>query len=157
MLVRLAENKDIPSLTHLLNEVCVHHSEILPEFFNNGGARYDENQLSQMILDLKWVILVICQEDEVLGCAFCSFKARPETRVSKKSNTLYINDFCIDSRVRRSGVGSELMGGVQEYAIHSGVDNIELNCWLKNNEAYRFYESMGFESISVTFHKDIKK
>ena len=49
---------------------------------------------------------------------------------------------------RRQGVGRALMRAVEETAHEFGISDIRLNVWEANTDALRFYESLGYETLS---------
>jgi len=54
--------------------------------------------------------------------------------------TLYIDDLCVDGKVRSLYIGKFLYGYVLEYAKKIGYYNVMLNVWGKNINQVKFYE-----------------
>ncbi len=59
---------------------------------------------------------------------------------------LDIDEFCVDEAHRRSGIGTELMTFIRSYAKEKGFAKVELNMGEFNEDALRFYESVGFST-----------
>jgi len=56
----------------------------------------------------------------------------------------YIEEVVVSADHRRLGVGKALMHRVEEWARDRKVDQIELIVWEFNEEARKFYESLGY-------------
>src|SRR5580658_5951546 len=56
----------------------------------------------------------------------------------------YIEEVVVSSHHRRLGVGKALMQRVEGWARDRKVDQIELIVWEFNDEARKFYESLGY-------------
>ena len=77
----------------------------------------------------------------VVGYAFCQIiRTSDHTR---KQNTLYIDDLCVDATHRRKHIGSDLLNYVIALAPKRNFHNVTLNVWALNKDAYRFYEKNG--------------
>ena len=87
----------------------------------------------------------VCIDDEgnVAGHAFCIFKQVLNDSVLTEIKTLYIDDICVDEKMRGKHIGKMLFDHVREFAKKNGFYNITLNVWTCNPGAMRFYESLG--------------
>ena len=59
--------------------------------------------------------------------------------------TLYVDDLCVDKAARRKGVGRALMARAVEEARALKCYHLDLNVWACNEDAIRFYESIGMQ------------
>ena len=55
----------------------------------------------------------------------------------------YIDDFCIKSKFKRTGIGRLLFNHIVEYAKAENATSLQLNVWEFNEDAIKFYETMG--------------
>ena len=69
--IRRAENADIPGLHRLLLQVNKVHSDIRPDLFREGGIKYTDDELKEIIADDKKPIFVAESDGDVCGYAFC--------------------------------------------------------------------------------------
>ena len=61
----------------------------------------------------------------------------------------HLNLFAVVAEHRRQGLGRQLMEWLTATAIAAGVFRIELELRLQNESARTFYQSLGFESLTV--------
>ena len=63
--------------------------------------------------------------------------------------TLYIDDLCVDERIRGKGIGRKLYAAAVALAKETGCYNVTLNVWSCNPTAQRFYESLGMKPLKI--------
>ena len=142
-MIRQAVNKDIPKIMDLLMQVCLVHHNGRPDIFK-VGTKYSEDELKILIKDKTRPILVSTDEkDEVVGYCFCAYQQHIDNSILTDIKTLYIDDLCVDERVRGKHIGKELYEAALKLARDSGCYNLTLNVWSCNPSALRFYEKMG--------------
>ena len=49
VIIRPAEERDIPRIGELLREICDLHADGRPDLFNHGGRKYSDKELSETI------------------------------------------------------------------------------------------------------------
>ncbi|MCR4704206.1 MAG: GNAT family N-acetyltransferase [Saccharofermentans sp.] len=144
MLVRHAEIKDIPGILELLVQVDMVHHKGRPDLFKGPATKYNAEELKQIIgCETSPVFVCIDDEGNVAGHAFCIFKQVLNDSVLTEIKTLYIDDICVDEKMRGKHIGKMLFDHVREFAKKNGFYNITLNVWTCNPGAMRFYESLG--------------
>ena len=74
MIIRRAEEKDIPRIHDLLLQVLRVHHEGRPDLFKPEARKYTDEQLSEILTDPSRPIFVAEQEGRVEGYAFCIFQ-----------------------------------------------------------------------------------
>ena len=103
MLIRRAEERDIPRIHELLAQVAQVHHTGRPDLFRAGGRKYTDTQLSQKINDENTPIFVAVDDRErVLGYVFCQFEQYVNHNILTDVKTLYIDDLCVDEALRGS-------------------------------------------------------
>ena len=156
MNVRMAREKDIPKLGDLLCQVDLVHHKGRPDIFK-VGRKYNDAQLLQLLSDKERPILVATDEaDEVLGYCFCILQQHVDDNVLTDIKTLYIDDLCVDSRLRGQGIGKELLRYAENAAATAGCDAVTLNVWSLNAGAMRFYEKCGYAPLKVVMERPVK-
>jgi len=144
MLIRRAEQKDMPGINNLLCQVLMVHHNGRPDLFKANAKKYTDEQLAELIKDDKKPIFVYVDEEEtVLGYAFCVWQQHVNNEILTDIKTLYIDDLCVDEARRGQHIGKSLYEYVLAYAKENGFYNVTLNVWSLNESAMKFYEACG--------------
>ena len=142
-MIRLACKEDIPKIVDLLSQVCLVHHNGRPDVFKIG-TKYSADELAELIKDENRPILVsVNEENAVVGYCFCIFQRHENNSVLTDIKTLYIDDLCVDEKMRGRHIGHELYEAAVKLAKESECYNLTLNVWSCNASALRFYEAMG--------------
>lgn len=142
-MIRAARERDIPKIGELLSQVCLVHHNGRADIFK-VGRKYSDDELTVLISDTSRPILVCVDEnDEVMGYCFCIYQQHKDSSVLTDIKTLYIDDLCVDEKLRGRHIGTELYQAAVKLARDSGCYNLTLNVWSCNPSALRFYEAQG--------------
>ena len=142
-MIRFAEEKDIPKIGDLLSQVCLVHHNGRPDIFK-VGRKYSDEELKELLKDGDRPILVAVDErDAVLGYCFCIYQRHEDNSVLTDIKTLYIDDLCVDEKLRGKHIGKELYEAAVKLAKDTECYNLTLNVWSCNPSALKFYETMG--------------
>jgi len=148
-MIRYAKEKDIPKIGELLSQVCLVHYDGRPDIFK-VGRKYSEEELKELLKDSQRPILVCTDEnDAVEGYCFCIYQQHVNNSVLTDIKTLYIDDLCVDEKLRGKHIGKELYEAAVKLAKESGCYNLTLNVWSCNQSAIRFYESQGLVAQKI--------
>lgn len=144
---RKACEKDAVKIAEMLIDIGALHHKGRPDVYKANLQKYNEKEITEILKDEKSPVYVVTdEEDNVAGYAFCIIKTVEETKALVGRKYLYIDDFCVDGKYRKAGVGTFLMEKVLEEAKKSDVSSIELNVWEFNENAIKFYEKCGFRT-----------
>lgn len=149
MIIRFANENDIPQMIDLLLQVGQVHHEIRPDLFRAGAQKYDEAALKRLLADEKRPILCGEVDGKMAGYAFCILQETKNDPVLCDRKTLYIDDLCVDEKVRGAGVAPAIYQGVLDYAREIGCDAVTLNVWCGNDRAMHFYEKCGLKPQKI--------
>lgn len=150
MKIRRAKETDIKRIQDLLYQVCMVHHLGRPDLFRYGGRKYTEPQLREILNDEKRPIFVAENEEGlVTGYAFCILEQHKNDNVMMDMQTLYIDDLCVDEKLRGQHIGKTIYQAVLDYAREINCYNVTLNVWNCNPPAMRFYESCGLKPYKV--------
>ena len=152
MEVRRAKEKDIPRLTALLYQVHAVHSEGRPDIFRRGSKKYTEQELQKILSDENTPVLVY-DDGDVLGYAFCVLEEIKDNTSLCDRRSLYIDDICVDERERGKHIGQTLYEAALALAREKDCYHVTLNVWHLNEGAMRFYERCGMKPLKVTMEK----
>lgn len=140
--IRRANIGDIPRIMELLSQVLEVHAAGRPDLFKSGTTKYNRSELAAIIADDERPIFVGEHDGTVQGYAFCVFQ-RHNDRNTPEYTTLYIDDLCVDEKVRGDHIGRSLYDYVLNFAKEQGCYNVTLNVWTCNESAMKFYEKCG--------------
>ncbi len=148
MTIRPAEEKDIPKIIDLLEQVLEIHAAIRPDIFISGTTKYDFNEVKEMLnVPEKPIYIAADDNDNALGYAICEIKETPEDATNKvKFKQIYIDDLCVDASARGMHVGETLFNHVKEEARKMGCYEVTLAVWAGNDKAEGFYEKLGMKT-----------
>lgn len=151
MNIRRAQEKDIFGINELLIQVCMVHHIGRPDLFKGEcNKKYTDEELKGIIVDDNRPIFVATDEkDEVIGYVFCIFQQHINNNILTDVKTLYIDDLCVDEKIRGKHIGQALYRKVLEFAKENGCYNVTLNVWSCNEAAMRFYEKCGLKPQKV--------
>ncbi len=152
-MIRLAAEKDIPKILDLLAQVDLVHHGGRPDIFKIG-TKYCAQELKTLLKDQKRPIIVATDEnDEVMGYCFCILEQHNNHSVLTDIKTLYIDDLCVDEKLRGRHIGKQLYEAAVKLAKDNGCYNLTLNVWSCNPSALRFYESLGLTPQKIGMEK----
>ena len=142
MIIRNACKEDVTQLNKLLFQVQQVHAQARADIFMAGAKKYTDDELLVLIQNANQTPIFVAELDgNVVGYAFSRMiRTSDHTR---KQNTLYIDDLCVDEAYRRKHIGSNLLNYVTDFAKKMKFHNVTLNVWALNEDAYRFYEKNG--------------
>ena len=145
--IRRAEEKDIPAVLGLLNQVLEIHASIRPDIFISGTTKYTVDELREILKDDRKPVYVAADEqDHCVGYAFCQKKEQPFSNNMVPFTSLFIDDLCVDQSARGRHVGEALFEHVKQEAKKMGCYEVTLNVWAGNTSAEKFYEKMGMKT-----------
>ena len=155
MIIRKAEERDIPDIERLLVQICTVHSDGRPDLFKNGGQKYNYGQIKEIINDINRPLFVACDDEieGVIGYAMCIVQNVQNNTALHDMKTLYLDDLCVDESVRGQGIGKKIYDYLLEYAKKEGFYNLTLNVWECNEGAKRFYQNCGLSVQKTTLEK----
>lgn len=144
MIIRRAQEKDMPDILRLLSQVLEVHYKGRPDLFKGGVRKYTDSELAELIKDdTKPIFVGVDETERVLGYAFCVFVQYINNNILTDIKTLYIDDLCVDEEIRGQHVGKQLYEYVLGFAREQGCYNVTLNVWALNEGAMKFYEACG--------------
>ena len=149
MEIRLAQNRDIPGMIRLLQQVGEVHHKIRPDLFRCGAQKYNESDLEELLKDPSRPIFAAVEEDALLGYCFCIIEETVGNPVLMDDKTLYIDDLCVDETIRGKHVGKALYEYTRAYAKEIGCRSVTLNVWCGNDSAMAFYEKRGLKPRKI--------
>lgn len=154
MKIRRAEERDMDGINSLLCQVLTVHHNGRPDLFKANAKKYTDEELKDILKDDTRPIFVgVDEEENVMGYAFCVFQQYIGNNILTDVKTLYIDDLCVDEKIRGQHIGKQLYEYVLDYAGKSGCYNVTLNVWACNESARKFYEKCGLVPQKIGMEK----
>lgn len=135
--LRMEEYEQVDRLMGQLHQV---HVEGRPDFFLPLEHPYGRGKYEQLLEDENVIALAAKEEGKVRGICFVVMR---ESSGMVKLRTAYVEDLAVDPDFRRRGLGKALFLEAKNRAKKLGAERIDLMVWGFNEEARRFYESLG--------------
>ena len=108
--IRPAQEKDIPKIENLLEQILLVHHKDCSDIFKATGKKYNAQELTRMLNDPSRPIFVATDEnDNVIGYVFCIFKQKINHSVLTDVKTLFIDDLCVDEGIRGQNIGKKTL------------------------------------------------
>lgn len=143
MMIRKAEERDIPRIMELLGQVLQIHADIRPDIFIPGTTKYTADELKELLKNKEKLIYIAANEADVcVGYAFCQLQEQPFSNNMVQFKSLFIDDLCVDQQARGQHIGESLFEYVKNEAKRMNCYEVTLNVWAGNASAEKFYEKM---------------
>lgn len=143
LVIRPAEQRDVPAIGQLLYQIHKVHSDARPDLFTPGARKMGEEDVSALLREDGVLFWVAELDGKVAGHAYCVLKQVRNRSSAPDQTVLYLEDFCVDETCRGQHIGTELFDFLKGYAAAHNCDRLELNVYADNTSAVRFYEHMG--------------
>ena len=138
LLIREYESGDFGGLIRLLSDVY--------------GSKVTQDVLETEYLSDGKHIIVAVRGDELIGCSFVSM----DRDYIRESLVAFVTYVAVDSRLRKSGIGSKMFDYIEALAVKNGCGSIELTSADYREDAHAFYKALGFSNKKTTvFIKEI--
>ncbi len=157
MEIRKAASQDVKRINDLLFQVAKIHADGRPDIFKAASKKYSDEELIKIIECEKTPVFVATEDGDVIGYAFCVFQITEGSLLLQDKKTLYIDDLCVDENKRGAHVGHALYDHVISFAKENGVDNITLNVWAFNDNAYKFYQKLGMKELKIVMEQNLNQ
>lgn len=148
MIIRFAQDRDIPGMIDLLQQVGEVHHQIRPDLFRAGAQKYNEADLAALLRDPERPIFIAEIDGKVAGYCFCIFQITEHNPVLCDRKVLYIDDLCVDEAIRGHGIATKLYEHTLAFAREQGCQAVTLNVWY-GNDAQKFYEKCGMKPQKI--------
>lgn len=144
--IRPAKKKDVPLILALLYELG------RPKPQKDSELDSFRNLVKKQISDSDKEILVAESNDiNVVGMASLIFLPR----LNQLKKELYIPELIVTEKYQNLGIGRMLVNACMSLAVENGCDKIRLESGNQRTTTHKFYNSIGFESNSLSFTKKL--
>jgi len=147
--IREAIFADVPALQGLFAEVDRLHWEQQPDVFREvSGPTREDTYLRSLITDWKTGAIVAEMGTILVGCLVIRMQETREIPILLPQRYAMVDTIVVGQAYRGKGVGRRLMAGVETWAQARDIARIELNVFEFNTGVRRFYENLGYCTLS---------
>lgn len=153
--MKITRTKDYALIARLNQHVHDVHVEQYPKHFK--PYNYDEIMpFYKNIIDKEdYIFLLIEDENEPVGYAWIELRNYDENPFKLARKFVYVHQISISSHVRSNGYGTMLMAEIEAIALKNDITTIELDYWVNNEGAKRFYEKQDYAVYREFVYKNI--
>ncbi len=153
MIVRQMKKTDIAEVKALGLAVHMLHADARSDIFEQVNP-FDEDYL-KIAVESNGMLAVVCEVDGVVvGFSLAVLRETPKhDPVLKYRRIAHIEAMSVHSDYRGRGVGRALYNTTAKSAKASGANAVELTVWEFNDDARRFYESLGLTVQSTVMEE----
>lgn len=145
--IRPAVAEDGERIAELLLYIAAYHASRRPDIYAEGAAaKYTAEDVRAIIADEGNDVLAATVDGELMGYTISKVKTVSGNSLLRRRTVYYIDDFCVDPRCQRLGIGRALFAAAKDRATELSCDMLELNVWECNPEAIAFYEACGMKT-----------
>ena len=144
MIIRFATENDLPRINELRRQVNDLHTAARPDMFKPGFPQEIQDYLQTMFEADDRHILVAEENGRIVAFACLAEIMTAATPYRPSRRFLEVDEVGVDESSRRQGAGRKLFEEIRRIAKEKGFTKIELNMWEFNEDALKFYESIGF-------------
>lgn len=142
--MEISFTNDYETIAKLNQTVHDLHVELHPEFFKS----HDYDQMKEAFQGLMEKesnqFLLLTDSDVPVGYVWYEIRNYPENIFKKGYRSLYVHQLSVLKSHQHQGCGSLLMEEVYKNACRHNCDLVELDYWVMNEGAKKFYETQGF-------------
>jgi GNAT superfamily N-acetyltransferase len=161
--VRAADDDDIDALSRLWHEADELHARLSPGFFRRPELGRGRQRALEALRDAdesahETILVALIKEagkDVVCGACHLQIYDTPvgHTLVSQRRG--HVETLIVARAHRRRGMGRALMAAATDWARTRGAHQLLLTVWAGNDDAERFYNALGYRTISQVLGTDL--
>jgi len=153
--MRINRTTDFELLARLNKPVHELHVSLYPEHFTEYNFEAIRDLFKQWITKENFVFFLMEDNEQPLGYAWIELKSYPPNALSKERKSVFVHQIGIVEERNRKGYGSQLMNYIYDFAKSHGMDLVELDYWVNNEQAKNFYNKQGFRGYREFVYKKL--
>ncbi len=142
VIIREAVIKDFDSYINLYESLTEYHIQNRPDILKSVPG-LTKSDFKKIIKNKDTFITVIEKDEEIIGFSKWQIKKVRNNPHLQERIVAFVDEFFIDFPFRRNGYGKKLWNSIVDIASKRGAQHIELYVWDFNENAQKFYESLG--------------
>ena len=149
-MIRKMKLEDYEEVKELFYEVHNLHLENRPDIYRDGNPlplKYFEELLNDKE-NLNYVYIL---DNKVVGVLTADIKTTMDNYIIKSRRVCFIESLGVKENYQHQGIGRKLYEYLKNEVKSKNIDAIELNVWGFNQDAIRFYESLGMNIKNMKY------
>ncbi|MGN0542598.1 MAG: GNAT family N-acetyltransferase [Acutalibacteraceae bacterium] len=143
MTVRQAEMNDFEIIEDYSKQAADLHIQNRPDIFRSAPI-LSKADFKKLLKDKNIFIFVAETDGKPVGCCKLRLVSSGGDALTPRT-VAFIDEFFVDEKHRRQGVGTTLFNEVKAFALSKGARSVELYVWSFNEPAQKLYESLGMK------------
>jgi diamine N-acetyltransferase len=144
--IRPARPEDLVALARLLDEIVAFHHGEDPVQFREPVAVEHSRYLEERLQDPDAAVFIAEDESVLAGIAVTVIQEAPP--LLNPNRFVLLENLAVASKFRRTGVGRKLVDAAVLWTRARNIQELDLNVYEFNRSAIRFYEAIGFRTVS---------
>lgn len=144
--VRLTDARELARIAPLKKQIHALHVAGRPDLF---APLEDLSAFEDFAMGEGMRLFLAEQDGAVVGYALARPVDRQANPYMRRRFFFHVEEICVDEAFQRQGVGRALMDAVRREAEAAGCPRVVLDVWTFNENARRFYESIGFRPFQT--------
>jgi GNAT superfamily N-acetyltransferase len=151
--IRRASLDDYDGACRLMDALDALHRERLPFMFKVPSDQPRSEAFFADLVTREDSAVFVADAGQLVGVAVGLMRAAPESPMFTQQRWGVLDGLMVDPAWRRRGIGKLLARSVEVWALGLGAPWVEVNVYDVNAEARRFYEALGYVSLSARLRK----
>lgn len=146
--IRPLRADDFEAARVLYMQVHALHAEIRPDIYAQADF-FDRAFFEALSSPIDGTTLAAEADGRAVGLCALKWRTSPSIPLLQPRRFAFIDDLCVDTAYQRRGIGRMLMTAAAMLSRARGLQSVELNVWHFNQNALRFYESLGMTCMRM--------
>ncbi|MFB9324478.1 GNAT family N-acetyltransferase [Paenibacillus aurantiacus] len=153
--MKISRTTDFELLANLNKPIHDLHVALYPEHFTAYSFAAMRDAFERFVHNENFIFLLMEDNDEPLGYAWIEMKNYSQGTFVKQRKSVFVHQLSIVESQKRKGYGSHLMNHIYDLAKLEGIDMVELDYWVTNEQAKNFYDKQGFTAFRKYVYKNV--
>lgn len=153
MMIRDMKLEDYDAVDTLMQQLHKIHVNGRPDLYVEMEHPYSKEELTEKIYNKEVITLAAEEENRIVGLCIVVIRHR-SGMVNMK--TAYVDDLVVDQSYQRRGIAKSLFQKAEERAKALGAERMDLTVWSFNENALKFYQSIGMVPQRYILEKPLR-
>lgn len=153
--IQAATLEDANAFAVLFNTVEAYHRQHMPSRYRQPPENYAIEFFQQALTSENSKIFFAVSDADIVGYILVNIKEIGSSPMLNPGKFFFVEQLAISPAARRRNIGTELMNFAEQLAKKMGFNEVELNYWMFNDVAEKFYRTLGYEPRRVIVTKTL--
>lgn len=153
--MQISQTRDFELLARLNKPIQELHASLYPDQFREYNFNEIRESFREWVKNEDFIFLVLENDQAALGYAWIEIKFHARNAFIKQRQSVYVHHISLGEDQQKKGYGSYLMNHIYLIAKEKGIDLVELDYWVNNEQARNFYNRQGFLNRQQIVYKNL--